>query len=127
MIPINDASILYFSALARMKRMAAFTSFICFEMISFFIGVALLVVGYLVYGSVIERVFGADDRRPTPAVTQADGADFVPLKWHKIFLIQFLNIAGLGPIFGAVMGAVYGPVAFLWIVFGLQFLPLSGC
>lgn len=90
-------------------------------MITFFIGVALLVVGYLVYGSVIERVFGADDRRPTPAVTQADGVDFVPLKWHKIFLIQFLNIAGLGPIFGAVMGAVYGPVAFLWIVFGTIF------
>lgn len=90
-------------------------------MITFLIGVALLIGGYLVYGSVIERVFGVDPRRATPAVTMPDGVDFVPLKWHKIFLIQFLNIAGLGPIFGAVMGAAYGPVAFLWIVFGTIF------
>lgn len=90
-------------------------------MITFIIGVVMLIVGYFTYGVFMERVFGADSRKPTPAITMPDGVDFVPLKWHKIFLIQFLNIAGLGPIFGAVMGAVYGPVAFIWIAFGTIF------
>lgn len=90
-------------------------------MLTFLSGVVLLLVGYFLYGAVVERVFGADSRRVTPALAMPDGVDFVPLKWYRIFLIQFLNIAGLGPIFGAVMGAVYGPVAFLWIVFGTIF------
>jgi carbon starvation protein CstA len=82
---------------------------------------ALLVVGYLVYGVVVERIFGIDAKRPTPVQTRYDGVDYVPLPWWKIFFIQLLNIAGLGPIFGAIMGAVYGPAAFLWIVFGCIF------
>ncbi|GHT52686.1 hypothetical protein AGMMS49982_13570 [Bacteroidia bacterium] len=87
-------------------------------MITFFIAIGLLIGSYFVYGTFIERVFGADRQHATPAYTQTDGVDYVPMGWKRAFLIQFLNIAGLGPIFGAVMGAVYGPVAFLWIVFG---------
>ncbi len=90
-------------------------------MISFLVSLVALVVGYLIYGALVEKWFGADPSRPTPAVTQADGVDYVPLPWYKIFLIQFLNIAGLGPIFGAILGALYGPSAFLWIVFGCIF------
>lgn len=78
----------------------------------------MLLVGYLVYGKFVERVFGADAKRETPAIKINDGVDYVPMGWGKIFLIQFLNIAGLGPIFGAILGAVYGPVAFIWIVVG---------
>jgi carbon starvation protein CstA len=90
-------------------------------MITFTTSILLLVAGYFIYGSFVERVFGADSNRQTPAYTLTDGVDYVPMGWWKIFLIQFLNIAGLGPIFGAVMGAVYGPAAFLWIVFGSIF------
>jgi carbon starvation protein CstA len=90
-------------------------------MITFLIAVAALIGGYLIYGAFIERVFGADEKRKTPAYTHQDGVDYVPMGWGKIFLIQFLNIAGLGPIFGAIMGAVYGPAAFLWIVLGTIF------
>ncbi|HBZ67809.1 MAG TPA: carbon starvation protein A [Bacteroidales bacterium] len=90
-------------------------------MITFLAGVVLLIAGYLIYGKIIERVFGVDSRRATPAIATPDGVDFIPLKWGKIFLIQFLNIAGLGPIFGAVMGAVYGPVVFIWIAVGTIF------
>ncbi len=90
-------------------------------MISFILSLVALVVGYLVYGVIIEKIFGADPARPTPAQTMADGVDFVPLHWTKIFLIQLLNIAGLGPIFGAIMGALFGPAAFLWIVLGSVF------
>ncbi len=90
-------------------------------MITFLLSVAALIAGYLLYGKFIEKIFGIDTSRPTPAVSQADGVDYVPLKWPKIFLIQFLNIAGLGPIFGAIAGAVWGPVAFVWIVFGAIF------
>ena len=74
----------------------------------------------MVYGKFVERVFGPDDR-PTPAVSMADGMDYVALPGWKIFMIQFLNIAGTGPIFGAIMGAWYGPVAYLWIVLGCVF------
>jgi carbon starvation protein CstA len=81
----------------------------------------LLVAGYLVYGAWMERIFGADPQRATPACTMPDGVDYVPMPWWRVFLIQFLNIAGLGPIFGAIMGVMYGPAAFLWIVFGTIF------
>lgn len=89
-------------------------------MISFFISLVALVVGYIFYGRFIERVFGPDDRI-TPAIAHADGVDYIVLPNWKIFMIQFLNIAGTGPIFGAIMGAWYGPVAYLWIVFGCIF------
>ncbi|MDO6492395.1 MULTISPECIES: carbon starvation CstA family protein [unclassified Cellulophaga] len=90
-------------------------------MISFVICVVILVLGYFIYGSYVEKQFGIDVNRKTPAITKEDGVDFVPLKLGKIFLIQFLNIAGLGPIFGAISGALWGPVAFLWITFGCIF------
>lgn len=86
-------------------------------MISLFISLAVLVIGYLVYGKITEKVFAPDDRQ-TPAIAINDGVDCVPMKPWKSFLIQLLNIAGTGPIFGALMGAVFGPVVFLWIVFG---------
>lgn len=90
-------------------------------MTSFIIALAVLIGGYFVYGAIAERIFGTDPKRPTPAITQADGIDFVPLPTWKVFLIQFLNIAGLGPIFGAIMGIMFGPAAFLWIVLGTIF------
>ncbi|MFY0652451.1 MAG: carbon starvation protein A [Cyclobacteriaceae bacterium] len=90
-------------------------------MITFCISIATLVVGYFIYGKIVERTFGIDQNRPTPAISKADGVDFVVLPPWKIFLIQFLNIAGLGPIFGAIAGAMFGPAAFLWIVFGSIF------
>ena len=86
-------------------------------MISLFIAFAVLIVGYLVYGRVAEKIFAPDDRK-TPAIAVNDGVDCVPMKKWKAFLVQLLNIAGTGPIFGALMGAVFGPVVFLWIVFG---------
>ncbi len=89
-------------------------------MISFVLSLLALVVGYLFYGRFVEKVFGPDDR-VTPAVSKADGIDFIVLPNWKIFMIQFLNIAGTGPIFGAIMGAKFGPVAYLWIVFGCIF------
>lgn len=90
-------------------------------MISFILSIIALVVGYFIYGKVTEKLFGADDNIETPAVRLEDGVDFVPMPVWKIFLIQFLNIAGLGPIFGAIAGAMWGPAAFLWIVFGSIF------
>lgn len=89
-------------------------------MITFFVALAVLIVGYFTYSKVVERIFGPDDRA-TPATTMTDGVDYVPMKQWKIFLIQLLNIAGLGPIFGAISGALWGPVVFLWIVFGTIF------
>ena len=90
-------------------------------MITFILCIAALVAAYFIYGAFIEKKFGADPNRETPAISKQDGVDFVPLKPGKIFLIQFLNIAGLGPIFGAIAGALWGPIAFLWIVFGCIF------
>ncbi len=90
-------------------------------MITFAISILFLILGYLIYGRISEKVFGVDASRPTPAVRLADGVDYVPMSWWRVFLIQFLNIAGLGPIFGAVAGAMWGPVAFLWIVLGCIF------
>ena len=89
-------------------------------MISFLLSLVALLVGYLVYGRFIESLIGPDDR-PTPARRLADGIDFVELPTWKVFMIQFLNIAGTGPIFGAIMGAKFGPSAYLWIVFGCIF------
>lgn len=89
-------------------------------MVSFTLSLIALVVGYLFYGKVLERVFGPDNRL-TPAVKMADGVDFIVLPGWKIFMIQFLNIAGTGPVFGAIMGAKFGPSAYLWIVFGCIF------
>lgn len=86
-------------------------------MITFFAALLLLLIGYCTYGRLAERIFGPDDR-PTPAASKADGVDYVEMPTWKVFLIQLLNIAGTGPIFGALMGAVFGPVVFLWIVFG---------
>ncbi len=86
-----------------------------------FIGcIVLLIIGYLLYGKFVTKVFGPDDR-PTPAYAQQDGVDYVPMPTWKVFLIQLLNIAGTGPIFGALGGALFGPVAYLWIVFGCIF------
>lgn len=90
-------------------------------MFTFLGAVALLIVGYVVYGAFVEKVFGIDEKRATPAMSMADGVDFVPIEWKNMFLIQLLNIAGLGPIFGAISGALWGPVALLWIVFGCIF------
>lgn len=86
-------------------------------MITFICALAILFLGYFFYGRLVERVFKPDDR-PTPAVSDPDGVDRVPMKTWKVFMIQLLNIAGTGPIFGALLGAVFGPVVFLWIVFG---------
>ena len=90
-------------------------------MISFLVSLVALIIGYFTYGKFVEKVFGIDENRETPAVRMADGVDYVEIDWKKAFLIQFLNIAGLGPIFGAIAGALWGPVAFLWIVFGCIF------
>lgn len=87
-------------------------------MITFFVSVALLFGGYFFYSRFLERIIGGYSEKTTPAFAMQDGIDYVPMKWPKIFLIQFLNIAGLGPIFGALLGAMFGPVAFLWIVLG---------
>ena len=89
-------------------------------MITFVLSFIALILGYLFYGRFVERVFGPDDR-VTPAVAKADGLDYIVLPSWKVFMIQFLNIAGTGPIFGAIMGAKFGPVAYLWIVFGCIF------
>lgn len=90
-------------------------------MYSFLIALCVLVAGYFCYGVLVEKVFGINPQAITPAFAKEDGVDYVPLPAWRIFLIQFLNIAGLGPIFGAVMGIFYGPSAFLWIVFGTLF------
>ncbi|MDO5537769.1 MAG: carbon starvation CstA family protein, partial [Desulfovibrionaceae bacterium] len=88
----------------------------------YFLGsAALLLLGYFVYGAFIERVFGADASRPTPVQQRQDGVDFQKMPRYKIFLIQFLNIAGLGPVVGTILGALYGPAALLWVVFGSIF------
>lgn len=91
-------------------------------MITFFISLALLVLGYFIYSKWVDKMYGSDDAHSTPAVRLKDDVDYVPMKTWKVFLIQFLNIAGLGPIFGAIAGAMWGPVAFLWIVFGSIFI-----
>lgn len=90
-------------------------------MVTFIISITILILGYLFYSKFVEKIAGADPARETPAYKMKDGVDYVPMPWWRIFLIQFLNIAGLGPIFGAIAGAMWGPVAFLWIVLGSVF------
>ena len=90
-------------------------------MLSFIGSLVALVVGYILYGTVVEKIFGVNSEAETPAYAQQDGVDYVPLSWPRTFLIQLLNIAGLGPIFGAIAGALFGPAAFIWIVLGSIF------
>ncbi len=90
-------------------------------MISFLIALAVLILGYIVYGAYIDRLIEPDANRTTVAVERADGVDYTPLPTWKIFMIQFLNIAGLGPIFGAIMGAKFGVASYLWIALGTIF------
>ena len=89
-------------------------------MITFFICLAILIAGYFIYGKLVENVFSPDDRE-TPAIRINDGVDYVVMPEWKLFLVQLLNIAGLGPIFGAMQGALWGPIVFLWITFGTIF------
>ncbi|UOQ91749.1 carbon starvation protein A [Halobacillus shinanisalinarum] len=90
-------------------------------MVTFLVSIALLIIGYFTYGKYVEKVFGVNTDRQTPAFTHSDGVDYLPMSEKKNSLIQLLNIAGVGPIFGPILGALYGPVAFLWIVFGAIF------
>ncbi|MDD4225258.1 MAG: carbon starvation protein A [Mariniphaga sp.] len=90
-------------------------------MTTLLISIAILIAGYFIYSRYIERIYGADAQRVTPANSMTDNVDYMPMAWWKVFLIQFLNIAGLGPIFGAVAGAMWGPVAYLWIILGSVF------
>jgi carbon starvation protein CstA len=87
----------------------------------FILAVIALIVGYAVYGTIVEKVFGSQEGRPTPAKTMADGVDYVEMPAWKIWLIQLLNIAGVGPVFGPILGALWGPAALLWIVIGCIF------
>lgn len=90
-------------------------------MTSFLLALAVLIGGYFIYGAFAEKVFGIDPKRQMPAYTKRDGIDFEPMPAWRVFLIQFLNIAGMGPIFGAIMGIMFGPAAFIWITFGTIF------
>lgn len=91
-------------------------------MITFLICIFLLIAAYFTYGSYIEKSFGVSSKNITPAVKNKDGVDYIPMPTWKIFMIQVLNIAGLGPIFGAILGAAYGPMAYVWIVLGCIFM-----
>ena len=91
-------------------------------MITFLVSIVALIAGYFIYGRFIAKFFGADDNRQTPVTIHPDGVDFIPMPTWKAFVIQFLNIAGLGPIFGAILGAMYGPVSYIWIVLGCIFM-----
>ena len=90
-------------------------------MVTFILSFVALIVGYVLYGGYIQRTFNIDEKRPCPCQTHADGVDFVPMKTWKAMLIQLLNIAGLGPVFGPILGALWGPTAFVWIVIGSIF------
>ena len=91
-------------------------------MVTFIVSIVLLVAAYFIYGKIVERFLDVDPSRKTPAYEKADGVDFQPMPTWKVFVIQFLNIAGLGPIFGAVTGAAFGPAAYIWIVVGCIFM-----
>jgi len=90
-------------------------------MLTFILSILALIAGYFIYGKFVEKVFGPDPTKPTPALSRPDGVDYIPLPNWKVFMIQFLNIAGTGPIFGAIMGAKFGPASYLWIVLGCIF------
>ncbi len=90
-------------------------------MVSFVVAILCLVTGYFIYGSIAEKVYGIDPERRTPCYSLEDGVDFTPMPTGRVFLIQFLNIAGTGPIFGAIQGILFGPAAYLWIVLGCIF------
>jgi carbon starvation protein CstA len=90
-------------------------------MLWFLTCVAALIGGYFIYGAFVEKIFGINEKRQTPAHTKTDGVDYVPMSTKKVYLVQLLNIAGVGPIFGPIMGALYGPAAMLWIVIGCIF------
>ena len=90
-------------------------------MMMFLFCVAALIAGYFIYGAFVEKVFGIKENRTTPAYSKQDGVDYVPMSNKKVYLVQLLNIAGVGPIFGPIMGALYGPAAMLWIVLGCIF------
>ena len=90
-------------------------------MITFVVSFLLLVLGYMIYGRVVERIFRPDPKAKTPCYSMPDGVDYLPMATWKVYLIQFLNIAGTGPIFGAIMGILFGPAAFFWIVLGCIF------
>ena len=94
-----------------------------FGTLYFFGCCALLIAGYAVYGAFVEHVFGADASRKTPVMTRRDGVDFEPMPLWKLYMSQMINIAGLGPVLGTILGALYGPVALLWVVFGSIFDP----
>lgn len=87
-------------------------------MITFIVSFLLLILGYVLYGAFVDKVFGSDPQRQTPCYASLDGVDYIPMPTWKVFLIQFLNIAGTGPIFGAIQGILFGPAAYLWIVLG---------
>ncbi len=91
-------------------------------MITFSVALVALVLGYLLYGAFVEKVFGIAPERQTPSYRLQDGVDYIPMPTWRVYLIQFLNIAGTGPIFGAIMGILFGPAAYLWIVFGCIFM-----
>ena len=90
-------------------------------MITFLICFAVLVLAYFTYGRFVEKIMQPDADKKTPALSMTDGVDYVPMPQWKMFMIQFLNIAGLGPIFGAIMGAKFGTSAYIWIVIGCIF------
>ena len=91
-------------------------------MITFIVAIIALILGYLLYGAFVERTFGIEPSRQTPSYRLKDGVDYIPMPTWRVYLIQFLNIAGTGPIFGAIMGILFGPSAYLWIVFGCIFM-----
>lgn len=90
-------------------------------MYTFSVALLMLILGYVLYGALVQKAFGANPSHVMPCFTKQDGVDFMPLPAWKVYLIQFLNIAGTGPIFGAIMGILFGPAAYLWIVFGCIF------
>ncbi|MCU5375828.1 carbon starvation protein A [Bacillus cereus] len=90
-------------------------------MITFLVSIVVLIIGYFTYGKFIEKMFGVNYKRKTPAYVNQDGVDYVPMDRRKNSMIQLLNIAGTGPIFGPILGALYGPIAFVWIVIGAIF------
>ncbi|MBL0687730.1 MAG: carbon starvation protein A [Sulfurospirillum sp.] len=90
-------------------------------MFYFLISLTALILGYFIYGSFVDKFFGSTDNEKTPANTLRDGVDFEPMPKYKVLLIQILNIAGVGPIFGPILGVLYGPIALVWIVIGSIF------